>query len=104
MQEALPLNAEDWDSFSEDCLAATRDFLRARRLPDDWRPVYGRGERYWSTTLTRGRSTYEIFIYEGAAAFWRDRDRWVIFEPADFRNPREQIDAFLNALGSSLDE
>ena len=103
MREALAVNADDWDSFSEDCRVATSAFLRARGLPEDFRAVYGRGERSWSSTLTRDQHTYELFIYENAAAFWRNRERWVSFEAADFRNARDQIDAFLNALGSALD-
>jgi hypothetical protein len=103
MRDALAVNAEDWDSFSENCLVATGAFLRARGFPEDFRPVYGRGERSWSSTLSRNQHTYELFIYENAAGFWRDRERWVMFEPAAFRNARDQIDAFLSALGSALD-
>ena len=103
MREALAVNAEDWDSFPEECLEATRAFLRARGLPAEFKPVFGRGVRYWSSTLSTGGKTYELFIYEDAAAYWMNRERWLRVEPTEYPSVEDQIAAFLKALGSSLD-
>ena len=104
MREAVLLKADEWSSFSEDCLAATKAFLRARGLPEHFDEARGRGEHFWSSMLTEAESSYELFIYPDAAGFWRDRERWLMFERADFKRERDQIDAFLNALESSLDQ
>jgi hypothetical protein len=98
------VKADDWRDFPQDGLKAVKAFLRARGLPEDFNEVRGRGERYWSSTVTKGKDNYELFIYADAAGFWKNREHWQIFERPDFRKPRDQIEAFVDALESAMNE